>query len=258
MELCGRSLTTLLPRVEKGTRNATVTATSPMLPVTLDRWDVKRLSKQAPAVLDPCGGHRRAQGGGRLFWWLPSPPRPALHRLTYDDVVRMYEAGILADEARVEVLEGLLIDLTPPGPTHDGTVEWLTERFVDSRRPEHRVRVQSMLRLASGDFVLPDLMVVDEAFGRDRHPTTAPLVIEVAQTSQAHDRKKAAHYAAAVVEEYWIVDIVARVVTVHRDPSGGGYTTVTEHRDGSIRPLIGTPEVQVDELLGPPTPPDQP
>ena len=38
--------------VEKGTRNATVTATSPMVLVTLDRWDVKRLSKQSPEVLE--------------------------------------------------------------------------------------------------------------------------------------------------------------------------------------------------------------
>ncbi len=38
--------------VEKGTRNATVTATSKMVLITLDRWDVKRLSKQAPEVMD--------------------------------------------------------------------------------------------------------------------------------------------------------------------------------------------------------------
>ncbi len=38
--------------VERGTRNATVTATSSMLLVTLDRWDVKRLSKQSPEVIE--------------------------------------------------------------------------------------------------------------------------------------------------------------------------------------------------------------
>ncbi len=38
--------------VDKSTRNATVTATSPMVLVTLDRWDVKRLSKQSPEVLE--------------------------------------------------------------------------------------------------------------------------------------------------------------------------------------------------------------
>jgi CRP-like cAMP-binding protein len=42
--------------VERETRNATVTATSPMLLVTLDRWDVKRLGKQSPALLE----HRRS------------------------------------------------------------------------------------------------------------------------------------------------------------------------------------------------------
>ncbi len=42
--------------LERRTRNATVRATSPMLLVALDRWDVKRLCKQAPAVL----GHLEA------------------------------------------------------------------------------------------------------------------------------------------------------------------------------------------------------
>ena len=38
--------------VDKSTRNATVTATSAMVLVTLDRWDVKRLSKQSPEVME--------------------------------------------------------------------------------------------------------------------------------------------------------------------------------------------------------------
>jgi len=42
--------------VQKGTRNATVTATSPMVLVTLDRWDVRRLSKQSPEVLEHLKG----------------------------------------------------------------------------------------------------------------------------------------------------------------------------------------------------------
>ena len=38
--------------VERSQRNATVTATSPMLLVTLDRWDVKRLARQAPTAME--------------------------------------------------------------------------------------------------------------------------------------------------------------------------------------------------------------
>ncbi|MDQ3631486.1 MAG: Uma2 family endonuclease [Actinomycetota bacterium] len=182
---------------------------------------------------------------------------PALHRLTYDDVVRMYEAGILGENARVELLDGLLIDLVPPGPHHDGRVVRLNKRFVKAVPDAYEVRPQLVLRLAGGDFVLPDLMVVDAVEGVDRQPTTAALVIEVAHTSQRHDREKATRYAAAGVVEYWIADVVGRAVTVYRDPSADGYATVTEHRDGTLVPLIGTPEVPVSELLGPPPPLDQ-
>lgn len=38
--------------LEKAQRTATVTATSPMVLVTMDRWDVKRLAKQAPSVVE--------------------------------------------------------------------------------------------------------------------------------------------------------------------------------------------------------------
>ena len=50
--------------VEKGTRNATVTATSPMVLVTMDRWDVKRLSKQSPEVHDNLRRLIEARKGG--------------------------------------------------------------------------------------------------------------------------------------------------------------------------------------------------
>lgn len=38
--------------LERSQRNATVTATSPMLLVALDRWDVKKLAKRAPTAME--------------------------------------------------------------------------------------------------------------------------------------------------------------------------------------------------------------
>jgi CRP/FNR family transcriptional regulator, cyclic AMP receptor protein len=38
--------------LERSQRSATVTATSPMMLVTLDNWDVKRLSKVAPGAIE--------------------------------------------------------------------------------------------------------------------------------------------------------------------------------------------------------------
>jgi Uma2 family endonuclease len=87
---------------------------------------------------------------------------------------------------------------------------------------------------------------------RSAQPTTAHLVIEVAQTSQARDAEKARDYAAADVSEYWIVDLLARSVIVHRGPLDGAYQEVTTFADGAtIKPLLAdAPEVDVTALLG--------
>ncbi len=44
------------------------------------------------------------------------------HRLTVNDYHRMGEAGILHEDSRVELIEGELIDMTPIGSGHAGTV----------------------------------------------------------------------------------------------------------------------------------------
>jgi Uma2 family endonuclease len=77
-------------------------------------------------------------------------------------------------------------------------------------------------------------------------------VIEVAQTSQARDLAKARDYAAADVPEYWIVDLLARSVIVHRHPLAGAYQDVTTFADGAaIKPLLAdAPTVDVTALLG--------
>jgi Uma2 family endonuclease len=76
--------------------------------------------------------------------------------------------------------------------------------------------------------------------------------IEVAQSSQARDAEKACDYAAADVAEYWIVDLLARAVVVHRHPLAGAYQEIATFADGaSIKPLLAdAPAVDVSALLG--------
>ncbi len=51
------------------------------------------------------------------------------------------------------------------------------------------------------------------------HPSTAALVVEVADASLPLDRRfKATIYARAGLREYWIVNLVDRVLEVHREP----------------------------------------
>lgn len=173
---------------------------------------------------------------------------PPLHRFTTEDVIRMAEVGLLDGEARVELLDGVLIDLSPPGPTHGGVVSWLARHFMIGL-PDHEVRVQDTL-LVEGGFVLPDLIVSDPV-ARTRLPDTAYLIVEVAVTTLRHDRRKALRYARAGVDELWIVDTEHRIVAVHRRPDPSGYREVSNHTDGAtIQALVGAPPVDVSELLG--------
>lgn len=162
----------------------------------------------------------------------------------------MVAAGVLDEDDRIELVQGVLVDMTPIGAPHDGAVEWLTAHFARGADCPWRVRVQSTL-LVEGGYLLPDLLVVPR-LPRSQQPTSALLVVEVAQTSQARDREKARDYASADVPEYWIVDLIARAVTVHRRPLAGIYDEVVTFGDGQSvpSPVEGVPPVDVSELLG--------
>jgi Uma2 family endonuclease len=171
------------------------------------------------------------------------------HRLSVEDVYRMVDAGVLREEDRVELIDGFLIDVSPPGAEHSAAVAWLTRHLVGAVGGRE-VRVQDLL-LVEGGFVMPDLMVIDP-LPRDRHPSTAALVVEVAATTHRHDAWKAQRYARAGVAEYWIVDLPGRALTVHRKPGADGYGEVACHEDGDrIRTPVGAPVVEIGALLGP-------
>ena len=178
------------------------------------------------------------------------PVTAAIHRLSVDDVYKMVESGVLQEDDRVELVEGVLVDMAPIGAEHEDAVQWLINHLAGVAGRKWNFRVQSML-LVTGGYLLPDMLVIDE-LPRRTLPTTAHLVIEVAQSSHTRDHDKARAYAAADVTEYWIVDVLARAVIVHRGPLAGAYQEVTTFADGaSIKPLLAdAPEVDVTKLLG--------
>lgn len=176
-----------------------------------------------------------------------------IYTLTVDDLDRMVEAGIFAEDDRVELLEGILVEMSPEGPPHAAVIARLTRHFVLAVEGQGLgVRTQHPLRAESRSQPEPDLAVTPDAFSWRGHPTSAVLVIEVAQTSLAVDRgRKAVIYARAGVLEYWIVDLAAMCVEVRREPGPDGYGATTSHGLGtSLTPAgFACPPVIVDELL---------
>ena len=178
------------------------------------------------------------------------PASPQLQRLSVEDVFRTVEAGILGEEDRVELLDGVLYDMTPPGDRHSGAVAWLTRRLV-AAAGEREIRVQDVLYVPGG-VVRPDLMAVDPIPERDRQPHTAHLAVEVAVTTHAHDRMKARHYGRAGVAELWIVDVPGQAVLVHRGPGPTGFAQEERRTDGErLSVPFADLELDVTELLGP-------
>jgi Uma2 family endonuclease len=77
----------------------------------------------------------------------------------------------------------------------------------------------------------------------DHHPSTAVLVVEVADSSQFHDRKrKAAVYARAELPNYWIVNLRFDRIEVLRDPADGLYRARRIYRRGETISPLARPE----------------
>ena len=144
-----------------------------------------------------------------------------------DEYHRMGEVGILTAEDRVELIDGEIVQLSPIGAPHARCVMFLTEAFV--RRLEGRAVVspQNSVRLHRRTEPQPDIILLKPPLARYATAIPGPgdthLVVEVAQTSQYHDRVvKLPRYAAADVPEVWIVDLDARVIDTYRGPAPKG------------------------------------
>src|SRR5207245_10456850 len=90
----------------------------------------------------------------------------------------------------------------------------------------------------------------------DAHPADPVLVVEVSLTSLEFDRvHKSSLYARAGRPEYWIVNLVDRVVEVRRAPApaasapyGWDYTTVELVSPGEDAPPLAAPGTQTTVL----------
>lgn len=192
----------------------------------------------------------------------PAAPEQVPHRFTVADYYRMAEAGIFDEDARVELLGGQVVDMSPIGPGHASTVDACGEAFaglVVARRVT--VRTQNPLALGEYDEPEPDVAVVRPRADRyaTGHPGAADvlLLVEVAESSLAYDQStKAAVYAAAGIREVWVVNLPDRVLEVYRDPSPAGYQDRQIHgRAARVAPLA-FPEltIAVADVLPPSTP----
>jgi Uma2 family endonuclease len=155
----------------------------------------------------------------------------------------MVEDGILDEDEPVELLDGELVVVSPQGPRHAARLAELDQRLTEAYRATAHVRAQLPVEARPHSLPEPDLAVVRGAPRdfRDRHPSSGDvvLVVEIARTSHAVDRKKAGLYGAAGMPVYWLLDIANRCLEVFSGAAHDGFAQHVVLRPGEEVELPG-------------------
>jgi Uma2 family endonuclease len=167
--------------------------------------------------------------------------RGPLTRTEYEGLVRR---GVL-EEAHVELLYGRLVTMSPIGGPHRYSVRHLARILIEALGGRADVEVQASFAAPNESEPQPDVLVVPPGDYLEEPPSTAWLIVEVADSSLARDRAKAALYAAANVTEYWIVNIREGAIEVHREPGQTQYADVKRYERGERIVLVAFADIDV-------------
>jgi Uma2 family endonuclease len=176
---------------------------------------------------------------------------------TIAEVEQMVAAGILREDERVELIEGVIRNMSPIGFRHAGYIDRLNALFGQLGLPGIIIRVQSPIQLNEHSAPQPDLAL--PRFRTDFYTTGHPgpedvlLVIEVAETSLAYDRDvKMPSYARAMIPEAWLLNVIGKTIERYTDSDGTTYRSLTRFKRGQEIPVDAVPGLRLSTtaLLG--------
>jgi Uma2 family endonuclease len=193
-----------------------------------------------------------AEAGTSVLSRCPELPR---HLWTVEEYHRMDEAGLL-DDARVELIEGEIVEMAPIGDAHAAVSNRLTRLLVLAVGERGIVAVGNPVRLSPRSEPQPDFSVLRPRADyqtRGPRPEDVMLAVEVSDTTLRRDRRvKLALYARAGIPEFWIVNLEVGEVEVYRSPVGDAYASVERKGAGAVATIEALPGVtiSVSQILG--------
>ena len=139
-------------------------------------------------------------------------------RAEYD---RLIDIGVFLSGEPLELLGGELIVSELQGSAHYTAIGLVEDALRAALGPGWLVRSQGPIEFDDESEPEPDIAVMrgDRRSYSHRHPSRPALVLEVAESSLVFDREhKGNLYARARLDDYWIVNLVDRVVEIYRRP----------------------------------------
>jgi Uma2 family endonuclease len=176
---------------------------------------------------------------------------PRRHRITVHDYHRMGEIGVFAPDARVELIEGKIIDMAPIGNDHQSIVDQLNRTLVLAVGGDAIVRTQGSIRLSQWSEPEPDVVLLklrpDFYRGEFALGTDTLLVIEVSDTTLKYDRDiKVPLYARHGVPEVWVVDVNGNALLVYDHLRDGQYERQVVLESPVSVPVTHLPGITLD------------
>jgi Uma2 family endonuclease len=186
-----------------------------------------------------------------------SLPEISRYYFSVAEFERMGEAGVFTKDARLELIEGEIIEMSPIGSRHAACVKFLSRFLNQTVGDIALISTQDPIRLNDFSEPEPDLALLRlrDDFYRDAHPTPADvlLVIEVADTTLAYDRQvKVPLYAKAGIAESWIINLTEEQIDIYSGLADGAYQTSVNFRRGeeAHAHTIAKLGVSVTDVLG--------
>jgi Uma2 family endonuclease len=166
---------------------------------------------------------------------------------TREEYERLVEQGFFHPEERIELVDGVIFEMTPQSSFHTTGVLLIHSALSPLFSAGCHLRTQMPLALGLESEPEPDLAVVQGELRdyQDAHPSKAILVVEVADSSLLHDRKKASLYARAGIPEYWLENLVDWCLEIYREPKDGVYTSRTILRSGNAVSPLSHPDAAI-------------
>jgi len=161
----------------------------------------------------------------------------------------MVETDVFQPEVRLELLDGEIVEMSPQKSSHATAVDLIEEALRSGFGTGFYIRGQKPLILDDDSEPEPDVAVVKGNIRdyADHHPSSAVLIVEVADTTLAYDRRnKAAAYARNAIPEYWILNLRDRCLEVHRRPSHGAYAEHSLLTVGETVSPLAVPALRIE------------
>jgi Uma2 family endonuclease len=173
-------------------------------------------------------------------------------RWTVAEIERLANAGFFTEFDKFELLGGEIVPMSPKGRRHELVREELTFRFTKLAPAGIFVAAEPQLNLSPDTYTVPDILVRPAAIKTpDLGGGDALLLVEIADSSLGYDlESKAPLYASHGIREYWVINALTLMTTVHLRPDGYVYA-VTDKLPPSARlipSLVPELAVSLDEL----------